>query len=155
MATIYTNPTFNDGPWQRAYFDWIVCPPEASRTYANGDTIRGHHFATATKIAGAWVDLGTGLDSNATPTATAELRVTDGTTPIQVITITAAQVKAGGIYYMNTSAGAGFVCPLNSKYYVEFAVTAAVATAAAAVVQFGIGVTGLCYKGEDPTAPTG
>lgn len=153
MATVYTNPTFNDGPWQRAYFDFIVTPPEASRIYVINDTVRGHHLGIATKIAAGWIDLEP-LDVNATPTATAQVHVTNGTTTKKIISLTAAQVKAGGIYYMNESEGAGFVCPA-SGYYLEFKILAAVATGQAGIVQFGIGVTGLCYKGEDPTAPTG
>ena len=143
MATIYTSPSFQDGPWQESKSQWLWIPPEASRIYVINDTVRGWHLGLASKICNAVVAIEP-LDVNATPTATGLLRLckADGTEVKQLVTITAAQMKTGGVFFLNVVAGAGYV-------------NAAVATGQAGIVKFGVNVTGLCGKGEDPTRPTG
>lgn len=151
----YTNPVFYDGPWNEAKPQWLITSVEASREYANGDKIKGWQLALAAKIGAAWVALEP-LDVNAAPTATGLLRVckADGTEVAQLVTVTAAQMKTGGVFHLNVFAGAGYV-NVDSGAYVEFTVNAAVATAQAGKVKFGVECTALCPKGEDPTRPTG
>ena len=155
MATIYTSPSFQDGPWQESKSQWLWIPPEASRIYVINDTVRGWHLGLASKICNAVVAIEP-LDVNATPTATGLLRLckADGTEVKQLVTITAAQMKTGGVFFLNVVAGAGYV-NADSGAYIEFIVNAAVATGQAGIVKFGVNVTGLCGKGEDPTRPTG
>lgn len=155
MATVYTSSSFWDGPWQQSNQQALWIPPEASRIYVENDTIRGWHLGLASKIDDAMLALEP-LDVNASPTATGLLRVckADGTEAAQLITVTAAQMKTGGVFTLNVFAGAGYVVAFSGSY-VEFKVTAAVATGQAGIVKFGVSVTGLCGKGEDPTRPTG
>ena len=153
--TIYTNPVFYDGPWNEAKPQWLITAPEASRIYVENDIIKGWQLALAAKVGAAWVAIEP-LDVHAAPTALGLLRICTpaGVELAQLVTITAAQMKTGGVFYMNVFAGAGYV-NITSGAYVEFKIDDPVATGQAGIVKFGVNVTGLCGKGEDPTRPTG
>ncbi len=154
MAT-YTNKMFYEGAWNEAKPQWLITTEEASREYANGDKIKGWQLALAAKVGWAWVALEP-LDVDANPTATGLLRIckADGIEVAQLVTVTAAQMKTGGVFPLNVYAGAGYV-NVDSGAYVEFTVNDAVATAQAGKVKFGVLPTALCGPGEDPTRPTG
>lgn len=149
----YTEPSAYDGPWYRPYSDRLICRT-TSRTYANGDKVRLFNVGMGVKF-GDGLALNDELDTNAAPTMTGVIRVTNGTTTKKLISITAATLgTAGGATRVNEIEGLGFVTPALG-YWVEFVVTGAVATAGAGILAVDLGVTGLCFKGEDPTRPTG
>lgn len=150
MAT-YVNPSFLAGIWNRDTSDWLVTPAEASRTYASGDIIKGPQIHKQGKCAWGWLDIPTGLDSNASPTMTIDLVFTDGTTIVKLISLTAAQVKLGGIFTPDESAGLGYVIP-GQGWRSEVQVTANAATAVAGTIQWAVSVTALNYSGQDPSS---
>lgn len=154
MATTYTSPAFYDGPWARAFGDWLHIPEQTSRTYALNDIVKGPLLGIAVKVTAAVLSFDTPPETNGAPTMTVELQLTDGTTTKKLITLTAAQVAAGGVFYLDEYEGLGYVTP-SAGFYVQAKVTAAPTTAAAAKLKFGVYATQMNYAGEDPTRPTG
>lgn len=131
----------------------IITPRQAARTYANGDIIRGPYLERDLKICDA-IAAGEELDSNASPTATGKLRVTDGTTTVDVIAVTATQLgTAGWVARLTEQAALGYVIP-SRGFWMEFVFDAAFATAASGIITFGLTVSTNMF-GDSVLAPTG
>lgn len=158
MATTYTNPSFNDGPWQRAFGDWLIMPEEAARTYVVNDVVKGPQVGIAAKLCDAILAIES-LDSDASPAGILKVQLTNGTTTVDVIVLTAAQVKAGGVFRITERAAVGYVTGATSTvappWWLQAKMTTGPATGASGKLKFGGYFTGMNYKGEDPTAPTG
>lgn len=125
-----------------------------SHTYESGDIIKGPKVMRDLKICDAVV-ANEELDSNATPTATAKLRLNNGSTQTNLVSVTAATLGVDdGFTRLNIDDAAFFVVPANG-YWLELIFDAAFATAAAGVIAFGIEVVGIMWGDESPIAPAG
>lgn len=132
----------------------LMVPRQVARTYANGDIIKGPKIERDLKIVEAIVG-NDELDSNASPTATGKLRVTDGTTTVNVVAVTAATLGVDdGITRLNQFAALGYVIPTRGFWF-EFVFDAAFATAASGQICFGLWVCPLMWGGEGPLTPSG
>lgn len=126
----------------------------ASATYANGDIIKGPKIQRDLKICEALV-ANEELDSNATPTATGKLRLYDGSTAVNLVSVAAATLGVDdGITRLNVDDAAFYVVPTEG-FWLEFVFDAAFATAAAGVIAFGVAVSPIMWGGESPIAPSG
>lgn len=151
MVVYENSALLTASPWGRTYSESLVFT-EDSRTYANGDIIKFLTFDLGVKTSMAWVFLEP-LDVHASPTATAELQLYDGTTAKKLKTLTAAEVKAGGLYFADEIEGIGYVTPGpkagTASWYLRLVFTAAVATAQAGIVKVGWTGNKFCFKGEE------
>jgi hypothetical protein len=133
---------------------FIMVPRQADRTYADGDIIKGPNLERDLKICDAIV-ANEELDTNASPTATGKLRVTDGTTTVNIVAVTAASLgTAGAITRITEEPAVGYVIPTRG-FRLEFVFDAAFATAAAGVIVFGVLVSPQMFGAESPLAPAG
>lgn len=133
---------------------WLMVPRQTARTYANGDKIIGPNIERDLKICDAIVG-NEELDSDGSPTATGKLRVTDGTTTVNVVSVAAATLGADdGITRLNVDDALGYVIP-SRGFWFEFVFDAAFATAAEGVIVFGIEFSPLMFGGEGPLVPSG
>jgi hypothetical protein len=133
----------------------IVVPRQADRTYAEDDVIRGPGVERDLKICDAIVS-GEELDTNASPTATAKLRLNHLTeSAVNLVAIDATTLgTADWVVRLNLQAALGFVVP-DRGYWLELVFDDAFATAAAGTICFGITVSPTNFGAESPLAPTG
>jgi len=132
----------------------LMIPRQAAATYANGDIIKGPKLERDLKIVDA-IAAGGELDSNAPPTATAKLRLNDGSTQVNLISIDATTLgSADWVQRINLQAAVGYVIPTRG-FWLELVFDAAFATAAAAALVFGVTVSPCMFGDEGPLAPTG
>lgn len=152
MATAYTHSArLTASPWGRTTSE-VLEFTEAARIYANGDTIDFLDFDLGVKTGHASVFLEP-LDTNATPLLTLELQLYNGTTTKKLVSLTAAQVKAGGYYPVDEFEGVGFVTDAPKAgtvpYRLRVIVTAAPATAASGGIKVTWTGSKLLWKGEE------
>lgn len=151
MATYENSALLTASPWGRTTTEELVFT-EASRTYANADIIKCITFDLGVKTNMAWVFLEP-LDVHAAPTATAELQLYDGTTTKKLKTLTAAEIKAGGLYFADEIEGVGFVTTGpkagSASWYLRLIFTAVFATAQAGIVKIGWRGNKMLFKGEE------
>jgi hypothetical protein len=95
------------------------------------------------------------LDTNAAPTATGKVRLNNGTTQVNLVDITAAQLGTanGVVVHGNVPAGINKLIE-DDGFWVELVFDAAFATAATGVVVFGVQVTPNLWGGEQTTVET-
>ncbi len=144
MATTYSNlPSFVDPSVQRPQAGEIVrhitIPAAKLPTGAVNDVYKIAKLPKGAKLVTGWMLEVPDIDTNATPTATLDVIVTDGTTTKTVINATTAG-QAGGINYDHTATFGvqtgvmGFVTT-NDDFYVALKFSAAAATYAAGIVK--------------------
>lgn len=153
MAT-YTERPYSEAPlWgpKGIMFGWRC----TTRVYANGDIVQIAKVQRGNKIISSGIATADEMDTNAAPTMTSKLRLYDGTTEIILVTATAVQhgTTGGFVQYANVPAGFAYVVP-TAGFRLEWVVTAALATAATGIVRVMVNMTGLCFGGEDFTAPS-
>jgi hypothetical protein len=146
MSTIYTHESYNYAPVfprpdAHLYFEQVA------RTYILNDNILGARPSKGTKITNAWIACES-LES-AGPTLTLKLRLNNGTSQQDLVTVTAAQAAAGAVVYMNVVGGANYVIPDNT-YYLEVLITANAATPASGKVKAGATITNRLWGLEQP-----
>lgn len=129
--------------------DFLACE-EADRTYAEDDVVKGPKIAKGVKITDAIV-ASDELDSNGAPTMTGTLRLNNGTTQQNLVTVSAVSFGAAGgqVTRLNVPDGFNFVVPADG-YWLEFVVDAAVATAASGRLAFGVAITNNLWGSELP-----
>lgn len=153
MST-YEETPYHNAAYYPKHSGEILAFRSAARTYANGDLVRYWRVRKDIKITFAQV-LNEELDSNVSPTATGKLRVTDGTTPQNLVSLSAAGLGAAdNSTLINIDDALGFVVPGNG-YYIELVFDAAFATAASGKVAVAVGFSAVNYGSESPFAPSG
>jgi len=93
MATTYEEVYFKDAAFYHPTGGGPLCGRSTSRVRVDDDVEKFHKIERDTKIADAVVSIPI-LDAHATPTATAQLELTDGTTTVVLIALTAANCAA-------------------------------------------------------------
>jgi hypothetical protein len=154
MANNYTTIPFNSGIYYHptnAVQD--LAHQEIARIYGNGDVVQLVRPERGLKVTGATIAWQQ-LDSNGTPLLTATARMNNGTTQVNLLNLTAAQLgaAAGGVQGLNVPAGLGFVIPARGWWF-EIIFNTAPATGASGQLYWKLDVTGYCYEDEDPTVP--
>lgn len=156
MAT-YTELQFNQSAWYLPTGGPGVAGQSASRTLANGDIIKFDQIQKDTKIMGLTVGSDR-LDTNGTPTMTGVWEITDGTTPLTLCTTTTANhgsaTASARVARLDVPSMIGYVVA-TAGYWLQFRVTAALATAAAGKVYYELALSARMNPGEGPHAPTG
>jgi hypothetical protein len=153
MATTYTTIPFNSGIFFPA--DAAAHPQghqEVARTYGLNDVVQLLRPERGLKLCAAQLGWGQ-LDSNGAPTATATLRSNNGATQQNIMTLSAAQLGAGGTQgFINVPAAIGYIIPARG-YWIEILFTAAPATAAAGALYWMLLFSPFAYGDEEITRP--
>lgn len=157
MAT-YLHKAFAEGPyWHPTSGATALVFREPTRVYADGDILKLCKVERDLKIADASY-AGDRLDTNGAPTATGVLEITDGVTPLTLITFTTAHLgsatASARIARLDNPAMLGFVVPTRG-YWLQVRFTAAFATAATGIIAAGVSVTALLFGQESALRPTG
>lgn len=149
MATTYTLKTYSDVAVSEHNRVIERLTPAADYTIANGDIWKAFKLPRGAKLLGGTL-IYEELDSHATPTATIDLYVTDGTVTKTIIdgeSVGAADVVTEATATTPVVAWAGYVCTDND-FYVAAKIMTAPATAAEGSLQIGIRYTMDTEAGE-------
>lgn len=153
MAT-YEEVYFKDAAFYHPTGGGPLAGRTTSRVLANGDVVKLHKVERDTKIADAVLSVPI-LDAHATPTATGQLELTDGSTTVALVAVSTALAATGGIARLSNAAALGYVVP-SRGFWLQFRMLTAVATApSAGVIGFAVNRTNVLSGAESPLAPTG
>jgi hypothetical protein len=153
MATTYQTLPFNSGIFFQR--EQTLAHQEAARAaaFGNGDIVQLVRPERGLKLVNARFG-GAQLDSNGTPTLTATVRASNGSSTQNIITLTAAQLGAAGGFTqgLNVPSAIGWIVPARSWWF-EVVFTAAPATGVAGAIYWAFDLTPFCYSDEDVTRP--
>lgn len=156
MAT-YEEKYFKDAPFYHPVGGGPLAGRTTSRAYANGDIVKLHKVERDTKMGDAVVGPDR-LDTNGAPSATGVLELTDGTTTVELVTLSIANLSsataATRMARTTNPASIGLVVPTRG-FWLQFRFTAVFATAAAGQLGFSVSRTNVTTGDESPLAPTG
>src|SRR5690606_31566326 len=135
MAT-FTEIYNKDGAFYHPTGGGPLAGRTTSREYDDGDVVKLHQIERDTKIGNATLSA-SAMDVHATPTMTAVLELTDGTTTVALVSMSAATIGAGGVEQLTNPAALGYVVP-SRGFWLQIRITAAPATVAAGIFGFSV-----------------
>ena len=133
---------------------WLLAT-QATREYANGDIVHGPKLRKGVWVLDSIFSHSDEFDEDASPTATAKVRLHDGSTAVNLIALDATQLGTanGGVVRHNQVANLGYLVQADG-FELQLVLDAAVANPKTAIVKFGVFISTALWGADQVTVET-